>query len=103
MDEKLVKVEGYDKGGGQHFHRRNFKNKDPLFKALTIGIDIIVLSYGKPNNAAAFIKPNKALSRYIGLNFKVGGPMETRAIPYVEETYLKLPKYPNDTAGNFLL
>ena len=79
------------KGGGLLFHRRNFKNKDPMFKAPTVGLDTIVFSYVQPMDAATFIKSNKALYRYVGVNFMVGGPMATRSILSVTDPDLKLP------------
>ena len=41
-------------------------------------------------DSAAFIKSNEALSRYVGVNFKVGGPMDAGAILSIKEPYLKL-------------
>ena len=92
-------MEGACKGGGRPFHRRNFKNKELVFKATTVGLETIVLSYTQLKDAAAFIKSNEALSRYVGVKFKVGGPMSARAIISFTETYLKLTEYPDDTVG----
>ena len=41
------------------------------------------------------------LSRYVGVNFKVGGTMDVRAILSVTEIYLRLPEDFNDTEGKF--
>ena len=72
MEWKKVKVWGAGKGGGWPFHRRNFKKNEPMFKAPTIGIEATVFSYRQPKDAAAFIKSNEALIRYVGIKFKVG-------------------------------
>ena len=98
MEEKKVKVEGAGKGGGRPFHHWNFKKKDSMFKSPTVGLETIVFSYGKLKDAAAFIKSNEVLSRYIGVNFKVRGPISAKAILSVTEPYLKLPEDPDDTA-----
>ena len=99
MENKKVKEEGADKGSGLPFNRRNFNNKDPMFKATTVGLETIVFSYGLPKDADTFIKRKEALYRYIGVNFKVGGEMAARAIISITDPYLKLPEYPDDTAG----
>ena len=70
-----------------------------MFKALTVGIETIVFSYNHLKDTAAFIKSNESMSRYVGVNFKVGGPMCARAILYVMEPDLKLPEEPGDTAS----
>ena len=56
MEEKKVKVEGSGKGSGRPFHCRNFKNKEPMFKATTVGLETAIFSYGQPKDAARFIK-----------------------------------------------
>ena len=53
------------------FDHPNFKKKEPVLKALTVGLETIIFSYGHPKDVAAFIKLNKALSRYSGIEFKV--------------------------------
>ena len=73
-----------------------------MFKAPMVELDTIIFSYGHPKDAAAFIKSNKMLSRYVGVNFKVRGPMANRAILSVIDPYLKLPEDPDDTAGKLL-
>ena len=70
-----------------------------MFKYPIVGLDTIVLSYGQPKDAAALIKSNEALSRYVGIIFKDGGPMATRNILSVEDTGLNLSEGPDDTAG----
>ena len=55
MEEKKVKVEGSGKEGGRPFHCQNFKNKEPIFKALTVGLETIVFSYGNLKDTAVFI------------------------------------------------
>ena len=72
-----------------------------MFKYPIVGLDTIVLSYGQPKDAAALIKSNEALSRYVGVNFKAGVPKDTRAILSVTDSDLKLPEYPDDIAGKF--
>ena len=56
MENKKVQVEGYGKGSGQPFHRRNFNKKDPMFKYPTFGIYTSVFSYEKPKDVDVFIK-----------------------------------------------
>ena len=90
MEEKKVKVKGSGKGGRQPFHLRNFKNKELWFKSTTVVLETIIFSYGHLKYASAFIKSNKALSRYFGVNFKVRGLMYVRFILSVTETDLKL-------------
>ena len=70
-----------------------------MFKAPTLVLETIILSYRQQKDAAAFINLNKAMYRYVGLNFKVGGPMSARAILSVTEPDLKLPGDPDDTTG----
>ena len=70
-----------------------------MFKAPVVGLETIIFSYGQPKDAAAFIKSNKVLSRYVGVNFKFGGPMDARAIISVMDPDLKLPEDPDGTVG----
>ena len=70
-----------------------------MFKAPMVELDTIIFSYGHPKDAAAFIKSNKMLSRYVGVNFKVRGPMAASSIVSANETDLRLPEDPDDTAG----
>ena len=71
---------GAGNSGGRIFHRQNFKNKESVFKAPTIGLETIFFIYKQPKDTAVFIKSNEALSRYVGIIFKDGGPMATRDI-----------------------
>ena len=96
-------MEGYDKGSERPFHRRNFKKKEPKFKAPTVGLETIFFSYGQPKDAASLIKSTEALYIYAGVNFNVRGPMATRDILSVMEPYLKLPEDPDDTMGKVAL
>ena len=98
MEEKNVKLEGSGKGGGQLFHSQNFNKKEPMSKALTLGLKKIFFSYGQPKDAAIFIKSKKAFSGFFNVNLKVGVPMAARAILSVTGTDLKVPEYPNDKA-----
>ena len=70
-----------------------------MFKGPTVDLQTILFSYGQTKDAVAFIKPNEVLSRYVGVNFKVGGTMDVRAILSVNELDLKLPEDPDNTAG----
>ena len=70
-----------------------------MFKSPTVGLQTIVFSYSQTKGAAAFIKSNEALSRYDGLNFKVGGSMAVKSIPSVKDPDQKLRKDPDDTTG----
>ena len=103
MEEKKVKVKGAGKGGGRPFNHRNFKKKETTIKAPTVGLKTIVFSSRKPKDYAAVIKSNKALSRYIGVNFKVRRPMSTRGILSVTDPDLKLPEDLNNTTGKVAL
>ena len=94
-------MEGAGKGGRRPFQSWKVKKKEPMFKYPTVGLDTIVFSYGQPKDAGALIKSNKALTRYVSVNFKVGGPMATRSILSITETYLKLPEDTDNTTGNF--
>ena len=94
-------MEGYGKGSGRPFQRWNFKKKDTVFKALTVGIETILFSYGQHKDTATFIKLNEAMSRYAGVNFKSVGPMAVRAIISATDPYLKLPEDPKDNTGEF--
>ena len=71
-----------------------------MIKAPTVNADTIIFSYGQPKDAATFVKSNKALSRYVGVNFQVGGPMESRNVISITDPYLKLAVDPNDTPEN---
>ena len=99
MEDEKFNVEVSVKGGGRPFHRRDFKKKEMMFKAPTVGLETIVFGYRKPKDAVSFIKSNESLSRYVGVNFKVGGPMAARSILSVMEPDLRLPEEPYDTAG----
>ena len=99
MEEKKVKVEVTGKGGGQPFHRQNFKKKEPIFKPPKIGLETIVFSYGQPKDAVAFIKWNKALYKYGSIKFIVIGTTAVRDVISFKEPYLKLTKDPGDTTG----
>ena len=92
-------MEVYGKGGGQPFQHRTFKKKDSVFKTPTISIDSIVFSYVQTKDAVVFIKSNKAMSRYVYIKFKVGGPMAARAILSSKDPYLNLPENPDYIAG----
>ena len=70
-----------------------------MFRAHKVGLETIVFSYRQPKDADAFIKSNEMLYRYVGVNFKVGGPMAMRDILSITEPDLKLPEDPNDTTG----
>ena len=70
-----------------------------MFKAPTVSLETIVFSYRQPKDAAVFIESNEVMSRYVGVNFKVGLPMAVRAIISVTDPDLKLLEDPDDTAG----
>ena len=90
---------GAGNGGGRIFHRQNFKNKESVFKAPTVGLETIFSIYEQPKDAAALFKSNEALSIYVNIIFKDGGPMATGDILSVVETGLNLPEEPDDTTG----
>ena len=71
-----------------------------MFKAPTVSLENAAFSYGQPKGSATFIKSNEALSRYVRVNFKVGGTMSARGILSVKKPYFKLPEDPDDSAGN---
>ena len=84
-------MEGAGKGGVRPFNCCNFKNKELMFKVPTVVLDTIIFSYGQPKDSAPFIKSNEALSRCVGINFKVGGPIAVMDILLVTDPYLRLP------------
>ena len=94
MDDKKFKVEGSGKRGGRPFHRQNFKKNEPMFKAPTVGLETIIFSYRHPKDAAAFIKSNLVLYRYVSINFKFGGTVAARVILSGTDPYLKLLEDP---------
>jgi hypothetical protein len=62
--------------GAPRFHHHN-KTK---FKALTPGLEDVVLSTGLAKDAVNFEENKKKLGRHCAVTFKSGGAMEQRAI-----------------------
>ena len=73
VKEEKPKVEGGTKPKRGCFQKSTSTQK-ASFKAPTTGIEDKVLDFSKQKQAADFVKKYEAISKYISVNYKHGGP-----------------------------
>jgi hypothetical protein len=92
-EEVKPKVAAARKQG--HWQRRpKPANATAAFKAPTQGLEDKIFKIGDAQDAADFTEVKKAIGRYCGVNFKVGGSLAQQAIEKLVEPTIEDPEDP---------
>jgi hypothetical protein len=79
---------------GHWQHRQKPATTTAAFKALMQGLEDKIFKIGDAQDAADFTDVKKAIGRYCGVNFKVGGSMAQQAIEKLAEPTIEDPEDP---------
>ena len=64
------------------------------------GLEDQVFNSGKHKHAAYFVNKCEAITKYIAVNYKQGGPEMAMAINKMDNSTIKAAEVPEDTSGS---